>query len=253
MKNFKTLFFVSLVCILLTACNRNEPEYSGLPQEDIDVTTEYKWWILTHKNYQKPGIYLFNENTGMLEVELKLPKALQSPHALAYDGESLWVGGIGENESLYQLNPETGDIISEIPNIITEGIAIQDNFIYYSSENAIHKINKNGSFIETIETENTALTISDIAIDENSLYYLRYSETAPIVKLNLDSKSETPLETIETSGTYCLSFVDNKIITVSNLNEINQNNARTGEILSSAPTGFEGWITAIALYPIDIE
>ncbi|KAB1067434.1 DUF5050 domain-containing protein [Tamlana haliotis] len=250
MKQLKTLFFVSLVCFLLAACNRNEPEYFGTPQEDIDVTTEYKWWILTHKNYQKPGIYLFNENTGMLEVELKLPKALQSPHALAYDGESLWVGGIGENESLYQLNPETGDIISEIPNIITEGIAIQDDFIFYSSENAIHKMNKNGSLIETIETENTALTISDIAIDESSLYYLRYSETAPIVKLNLDTKTEAPIQTIETSGTYCLSFIDNKLVTVSNLNEINQNATRSGELVVSTPTDIEGWITAIALHEI---
>ncbi|MBU2949450.1 DUF5050 domain-containing protein [Tamlana agarivorans] len=253
MKIFKILIPITFTCILLTSCNRNVPDYSITPEDETTLNSEYKWWVLTHKSYQKPGIYLYNESTGIIELELKLPKSLKSPHALAYDGESLWVGGIGENESLYQLNPDTGEIIAEIPNIITEGIAVQDNFIFYSNENSIYKMQKNGALVETIDTENTALTISDIAIDDNSLYYLRYSETAPVVKLNLTTKSESQMTEIATSGTYCLSFVDNKIITVSDLNAINQNSTRTGEIISSAQTPFEGWITAIAVHEIIIE
>ncbi|WP_157614136.1 DUF5050 domain-containing protein [Pseudotamlana agarivorans] len=248
MKIFKIIIPFTLLVILCSSCNRNVPDDLEGQGSDMHLTATYKWWILTHKNYQKPGIYLYNEQTGAIEVELKLPKGLQSPHALAYDGASLWVGGIGENESIYQLDPVSGDVLSEIPNIITEGLAIQDEYIYYSSENAIHKIMKNGTVVESIQTENTALNISDIAISENLLYYLRYAETGPIVKLNLTSKSETPINTVETSGTYCLSFVENKLVTVSNLNEINQNSSRTGELISSTPTGIEGWITAIALH-----
>ena len=250
MKIFKTFIHVAFICFLLVSCNRNGPDDSDVSGNESTLNTEYKWWVLTHKNYQSPGISLYNESTGEIELELKLPKDLQSPHALAFDGESLWVGGIGENESLYQLNPETGDIISVIPNIITEGITVQDDYLFYSNENAIHKIEKNGTLVETIQTENTTLSISDIAIGDNFLYYLRYSETEPIVKLNLRTKSEATINNIETTGTYCLSFIDNKLITVSNLNDINHNSTRTGEILLSKPTGIEGWITAIALYEI---
>jgi len=245
MKIFKTFICAIYICFVLVSCNRNIPEILITP--DSGITTENKWWILTHTSYQNPGIFLYNETTATIELELKLPDNLESPHALAFDGTSLWVGGNGENESLYQLNPETGDILSEIKNINTEGIAIQDNYIFYSNLNTINKIERNGTFIEAIETQNTALNISDIAINNNTLYYLRYSETAPIVKLNLTTKSETPINNIETSGTYCLSFFENKLITVSALNEIAYNSSLTG-VISVHTTGIEGWITAIAPY-----
>ncbi|MCB4798641.1 NHL repeat-containing protein [Neotamlana laminarinivorans] len=242
--NFLKVSFLAIVlCFCMVSCNKNQPEYDITSEPSTPV--EYKWWILTHKNYQKPGIYLYDEETGLIELEISLPDDLQSPHALAFDGEYLWVGGNGENESMYQINPETGEVVNTITNIITEGIAIKDDYIYYSNLNTINIITKNGNFVDAIETENTALNISDIAISESNLYYLRYSETEPVVKLNLDSFSETPITGLTTSGTYCLAYFDYELITISALNEINHNSIQTGEILSSTPTVFEGWITAI--------
>lgn len=242
---FKRFTYITGLCFALVSCNRNIPEFSITPEPE--TTTENKWWILTHKNYQDPGIFLYNETTASIELELKLPDDLESPHALDFDGTSLWVGGNGENESLYQLNPETGEILSEIKNINTEGIAVQGDYIFYSNLNAINKIEKNGTFVESFETQNTTLNISDIAINDNSLYYLRYSETDPVIKVNLTSKSESPVGNIETSGTYCLAFFENKFITVSALNEITYHSSLTG-VISIHTTGIEGWITAIAPY-----
>jgi len=133
MKIQKTFFNLIILTVLLCSCNRNLPE-DFLFNDTIETEKiEQKWWILTHRKYQSPGISLYNETTLTIELELDLPENLESPHALAYDGTSLWVGGNGENESIYELNPETGAIKSEIRNISTEGIAVQDDYLYYSN------------------------------------------------------------------------------------------------------------------------
>ncbi|MBP0904439.1 hypothetical protein ACFSKN_12260 [Mariniflexile gromovii] len=245
MKATKTYFTLLIFTLIIASCNRDLTE-DFIAIEPIDI--EYKWWILTHKNYASPGIYLYNETTSTIELELSLPENLKSPHALAFDGESLWVGGNGENESIYQLNPETGAIISQIRNIETEGIALLDGYLYYSNYNIINKIEKNGTLVEEIPTVNSSYNIPDLAIYNDNLYYLRYSETGPVVKLSLSKKTETIIPAIETSGTYCMTIFNNEIITMSALNEINHNNIRTGLLISSQPTPFDGWITAIAPY-----
>lgn len=239
----KPILITLILGFCLVSCNRNKPVYDITRTPTEPVT--YKWWILTHKNYQKPGIYLYDEEANDIVLELSLPDDLQSPHALAFDGEHLWVGGNGENESMYQIHPDTGDIVNTIPNIITEGIAVKDNNLYYCNLNTINVITKNGGFVDTFETENTTLNISDITIFENNLYYLRYSETEPVIKLSLNTLTETPISGLTTSGTYCLTYFDYELITVSALNEINHNSIQSGDLLSSSPTNIEGWITAI--------
>lgn len=248
MKAIKTFLTLLILTIIVSSCNKNLPEDLFLTNPINNETVEYKWWILTHRNYANPGISLYNETTSTIELELDLPENLESPHALAFDGESLWVGGDGQNESIYQLNPENGAIISEIKNIKTEGIALLDEYIYYSSDNIINKIEKNGTLVEEIPTKNSSYNIPDIAIYGNDLYYLRYSENEPVIKLNLFRKTESIIPNIESSGTYCLTASNYEIITVTALNEISHFNIRTGEFISTKPTSIDGWITAIAPY-----
>lgn len=207
-----------------------------------------KLWILKHRRYQEPGIYLYNETSGILELELDLPKDLESPHAIAFDGESLWVGGIGEDETIYELDPQTGETLSEIPNIKTEGIAVDENYLYYSvyETNSIIKIDKNGTFIEEIVTKNASLSIPDIAIDGNNLYYLRYTETDPVVKLNLSSRDESFIELGGSIDTYSLTIFNSEIVGVTLFNGISRFRQHSGSFISSNLTGIEGWITAIA-------
>ena len=250
MKAAKTILTLLLLTISLSSCNKDLDDISDPivldPIDDVDI--EYKWWILTHKKYESPGIYLYNETDSIIELKLDLPENLESPHALAYDGESLWVGGEGQNESIYQLNPGNGAIISEIKNIRTEGIAFLDEHLYYSSNNIINKITKDGTLVEEITTKNSSYNIPDIAIDGNNLYYLRYSENEPIVKLNLSNKKENRIALAESTGTYCLTLSNNEIITVTPFNEISHFNQRTGAFISTQTTIIKGWITAIAPY-----
>ncbi|MFD0836811.1 hypothetical protein ACFQ0I_13615 [Mariniflexile aquimaris] len=249
MKARKTIFTLVLLTILCSACNRDLTEDIIFPS--VTENTEFKWWILTHKNYESPGIYLYNETTSTIELKLDLPENLKSPHALAFDGESLWVGGNSDNESVYQLNPETGAIISEIKNIKTEGIAVLDTYLYYSSDHVINKIEKNGTLIEAIPTKNSSYNIPDIAIYGGFLFYLRYSEKESVIKLKLSTKTESVVPGIISSGTYCLAVFNNEIITVTALNEISHNNIKTGATISTHPTEIKGWITAIAPYSQD--
>ena len=254
MKAIKTIFTLLILTILLSSCGKDFDDLTAnivLTDSIIDENIEYKWWILTHRNYEAPGIYLYNETTSEVELKLDLPENLESPHALSYDGESLWVGGIGENESIYQLNPENGTIISEIKNIKTEGIALLNEYLFYSNDKMINKIEKDGTLVEAISTKNSSYNIPDIAIDDNNLYYLRYSEKEPVIKLGLSNKKESRIPLSESTGTYCLAISNDEIITINPFNEIIHFDQKTGELISNNPTIIKGWITAIA--PYDIE
>ncbi|MFI1771724.1 hypothetical protein [Thalassobellus citreus] len=252
MKTLKYFFTLLSLAILSFSCNYDLDDITEGPAltEDpvINETDSIKIWILTHKRYESPGIYLYNETSSTIELKLELPKNLKSPHALAFDGESLWVGGEVENESIYQLNPETGAIISEIKNISTEGIAVKDDYLYYSGLSSINKIEKNGTLVEEISTKNSSYKIPDITIDGNDLYYLRYSEKEPVVKLNLSNKKENRITLAESTGTYCLTVFNNEIVTIMPFNEISRFNLQTGQLISTNTTELKGWITAIAPY-----
>lgn len=249
MKAIKTILTILIIIIFASSCNK---DFDDLTQNIILIDTtvtdtiDKKLWILTHKSYESPGIYLYNETTATIELELDLPKNLESPHALAFDGTSIWVGGIGANESIYQLNSQNGQIISEIRNIKTEGIALLDNHLYYSNNKTINKIEKTGALVEEIATQNSSYNIPDIAIADNDLYYLRYSENEPVIKLNLSNKRESTIPINESTGTYCLTISNNEIVTINPFNEIIRFNQRTGEFISNQPTIIKGWITAIA-------
>ncbi|WP_136480141.1 YncE family protein [Cognatitamlana onchidii] len=251
MKATQTIWTLLISAIIASSCHYDIDditENTGLIDPVSHENIENRWWILTHKNYEAPGIYLYNETTQSIELQLDLPENLESPHALAYDGEYLWVGGAGDNESIYQLDAENGSIISEIKNITTEGITAQDEFLYYSNDKIIHKINKDGTFIEEIPTKNSSYNIPDIAIDGNHLYYLRYSEQDPVIKIGLSDKRESKIALTESTGTYCLTIYNNEIITVNAFNEINRFNLETGVFISTQPTLIKGWITAIEPY-----
>lgn len=251
MKATKTIWTLLITTFMVCSCHYDLDDITENIILIDPISNEYienKWWILTHKSYEAPGIYLYNETTQTIELKLDLPENLESPHALEYDGESLWVGGTGENESIYQLNPENGRILSEIKDIKTEGIAILDEFIYYSDYKIINKINKDGTLVEEISTKNSSYNIPDIAIDGNDLYYLRYSEEDPVIKIGLSDLKESKISLTESTGTYCLTIYNNEIITINPFNEISRFDLETGVLISTQATEIKGWITAIAPY-----
>lgn len=257
MKIVKIILTSVILLVIVASCR--DP-YVDLTTDATQVLfgVDKKIWLLQNRRYANSGIDLYNETTGALEVELDLPEGIESAHALAYDGEFLWVGGIGENESLYKLDPQTGGTISEIPNIRTEGIAVDGNYLYYSvyETNTINKIKKDGVFVETITVKNIDYdqTIKDIAIDGDNLYYLRYlsyTETQPIVKINLSDKDESLVALSESIDTYSLTIFNGEIVGVTSTNYISRFNQFPGDLISSNPVHEDSensWITAIAPY-----
>ena len=237
---FILLFSISLISL---SCEKDSVN-------DISnkIDKNQKWWVLLHRNYENPGIYLFDENSSSFERKFDLPQELESPHALTFDGTSLWVGGMGNKESLYQIDPLSGEIVSEIKNIRTEGIVISGEFIYYSNDKFIRKIDKEGDLIDEIRTSNSSHVIPDIAIDNGDLYYLRHTEKQPVIKLEILNHSETIIPNIENTGTYCLTISNDNIITINNSNQIVQFDKVTGSLLSKTDIPMKGWITAISPY-----
>lgn len=248
MKIIKIILNSIILLALVSSCR--DPFFKTIYNTELLDTIDKKLWLLKHRKYEDSGIYLYNETSGILERELDLPKILKSPHALAYDGEHLWVGGIDQDESILQIDPQTGAILSEIPNIRTEGIAVDENYLYYSvyETNIINKIEKNGTFVEKIIAKNAALSIPDIAIDGNNLYYLSYTPTKPVVKLNLSNKKESFIALPQSIDTYSLAIFKNQIVGITRFNGISRFEQNSGTFISSNLTDIKGWITAISPY-----
>ena len=246
MKNNKYLIMKRLFALLLLfslilfSCEKED-------NLTTDFEEDTKWWILVHPTHGNGGIYLYNETDSIVELKLELPEKLTSPHALDFDGESLWIGGANSSASIFEISPIDGRILSEIDNVRTEGIASLNNDIYYAGSRNIYKISKQGGPIETIPTQ--ANVIQDIAINSANLYYVSNGETDPIFKLNQINSTEEQLLETGVDALYTLAIQNENLIVVSD-NKIRRFDINSGEKISDSNLylNFYGWITAIAPY-----
>lgn len=238
----KKLFALQLALFLLVlfSCDKEVDLPTNL-EEDT------KWWLLVHPTHGNEGIYLYNETDSIVELKIELPEKLTSPHALDFDGESLWIGGAESSSSIFEISPIDGSILSEIGNVRTEGIACLNNDLYYAGSRSIFRISKQGVPIETISTQ--ASVIQDIAINNSNLYYSSNMETDPIFKVNLANSSEEKILETEVAALYTLAIQDDNLVVIAN-NKIRRFDINSGEKISDANIylNFYGWITAIAPY-----
>ena len=215
--------------------------------DDITINSDTKWWILVHPTHGNEGIYLYNETNSSIEKIIELPNQVDSPHALEFDGEFLWLGGMGENESIYKLNPEDGTVISELTNIRTEGISYLNGELYYSFYGKINRISQDGTPIQEIALS-TNNNPTDIEINDSVMYYVHNGPIDPIVKINPTNSTEETIVETQVSGLYTLAVHDDNLIVITNFNEIRRFDITTGEKISDTETIIEGWITAIVPY-----
>ncbi|MFT5254640.1 MAG: hypothetical protein ACI87N_003717 [Flavobacteriales bacterium] len=239
----KTYLALIILTFSFISCNNDSEDFNIM---DLDT----RWWILTRPNNNSVGeseIVLYNETKSIIERTINLPTQADSPHALEFDGEFLWLGGRGANESSYKLNPEDGTVISELTNIKTEGISYLNGELYYSFYGRIYQISQDGTPIQeiTLATDNNP---SYIAINNSSLYYVYNGAIDPIIKINqTDSTEETIAET-EVTGLYTLAIHNNNLIVTTNSNAIRRFDINSGKRISDTETIIEGWITAIVPY-----
>ncbi|WP_341216338.1 hypothetical protein [uncultured Wocania sp.] len=234
--------FLALIILILSfvSCNNDNDDFNT-------IDSDTRWWILTRPNNNNIGeseIILYNETKSIIERTIDLPTQADSPHALEFDGEFLWLGGMGGNESIYKLNPEDGTVVSELTSIRTEGISYLNGELYYSFYGKIYQISQNGTLIQEI-TLSTNNNPSDIAINNSSLYYVYNGTIDPIIKINqTDSTEETIAET-EVTALYTLAIHNDNLIVTTNSNAIRRFDISSGKRISDTETIIEGWITAI--------
>ena len=267
----KLIFILSLLVIIVTSCEKIQTKSGSAGDKtraDSTATTDstdttipgdsvsntdtsqheiVKWWILVHPNSPNgtPGIYLYNETTMEEEKRLDLPDSLYSPHALDYDGNSLWLGGYDTlTSSIYELNPDDGTIRSKIRNISTEGIASVNDELFYSGNSRVFEIKKDGTPVDTFLLPTNV--IQDIAVKDNELYYVVNGSTDPIIQFDMQTEqADTVLET-NVLMLYTLCIRNNNFVVVDDNNEIRRFDRITGQKISDTKTTIDGWITAIA-------
>ena len=253
MKTSKSILFLTFFLVAFFSCN-DEPVDFTLEDNSASENNDIKWWILVHPSYGNPGIYLYNETNSTIENILPLPDSNGSPHALDFDGSSLWLGGASSinttngiltHNPIYELNPDNGEVISTIDNIRTEGISVSNNHIYYSTYGQIIEITKTGTFVSSTSVENT--TINDIAICNSIKYYVYNGSIDPIIKVNEASGQDEFILETDIPNLYTLSIRDDNFVVVSN-NHFRRFDINTGEHLSDIKIEINGWITAIAPY-----
>mgnify|MGYP003114625629 CR=1 FL=1 len=237
--------YLALIILVLSFVScENEPV-----DFEVNDDTDTKWWILTrtnNNNIGEPEIVLYNETTSTIEKKIDLPSGFSSPHALDYDGESLWIGGFHGSASILQLSPIDGAILTEIENIRTQGIACIDNYIYYSGSSNIYKIDRQGVPIETIPTQSSV--IQDIAITNLTIYYVFNGSIDPIIRINPTNSTEETITETEVTGLNTLAIHNDHLIVTTNSNAIRRFDINSGERISDTETIIEGWITAIVPY-----
>ncbi len=252
MKTSKSILFLTFFLVTFLSCNNETVDFT-LEEGSTSENNILKWWILVHPSYGNPGIYLYNETESTIEKILPLPEPEGSPHALDFDGTSLWLGGASSNNNngiitynpIYEINPDTGNVISIIENIRTEGIAIHGDHIYYSTYGQIVEITKTGTLVNSIPVEDSGIT--DLAIYNSNKYYVYNGAIDPIIKINeTTGQNEFILET-DIPNPYTLAIVDNNFVVVSN-NHFRRFDLNTKEHLSDIKIEIDGWITAIAPY-----
>lgn len=245
-----------LSSILLLFCtavlsNCSEEEVKVDLNEPLVHTNEpTKWWILTHPSGGNPGIYLYDEVNAKVDLSFNLPEDIISPHALDFDGKSLWLGGMGDNQYIYEISPIDGSVLSKIPNIQAQGIAIVGDEIYYSQWSQLFSIKKDGVKLDSFMVNSNAIV--DIAIHNSSVYIAVNGATDPIILFDKKTGEMKDLFDTEVIGLSTLTTYDNYFVVVDDAFQIVRIDIGTHEVISRSSIKMPwSWITAITPYNVN--
>lgn len=261
MQKYYIVLFLSVIGLGFTYITESEDKAN---KSNLEVLEEAKkWWILSHKSYGEPGIILYNETTDEIEKLLPIPNPELSSHALDYDGGSLWLSGAlpsktnpyRECDTLFQISPEDGSVISAMPGIRTQGVSVSDDYIYYSgwsfSRAAIYTITKAGELVDTYQTEELIHSLE--VIEGVEMYAMTANKESPLLHLDLATNK---LDTIFLPGHKSrrnIIIENNEIITIeqggiNSPNILKRYNKETQELISEKIISVNGWLTAFAPY-----
>ena len=206
-------------------------------------------WVLVHPTNAPlgPGLFLFDEARQAIIRRLPLPDGVTSPHALAWDGRSLWLGGVDAEPGIREIDPADGRVLSRWAFAVTEGIAIDGDTLWYAAVIStliplVH-VAGDGTTLESITLPE--VTVQDLVMADGALYYLVDDDADRIMRFDPATRSSTELVRNVDVAPYSLGF-DGAHLAVAVDGRIRRYDPSTGALESDRPFAVPGWITAIA-------
>lgn len=215
---------------------------------DGAVVTAPLVWVLVHPSDapRGPGLFLFDEARQEVIRQLPLPDGCTSPHALAWDGRSLWLGGVDVEPAIRELDPADGRVLSRWPGAVTEGIAFDGDTFWYaavlSSLTPLVHVARDGTTLGSVTLSEVA--VQDLVSAEGALYYLVNDDADRIMRFDTATGSATELARNVDVAPYSLGF-DGTHLAVAVDGRIRRYDPSTGALVREGPFAVPGWITAI--------
>lgn len=238
----------------------------GYPTVDLDWSQENpnplqfhgaaSLWLLIHPTdapSRGPGIVEVDED-GVELSRLPLPPDATSPHGLAWDGSMLWMSDLG-TDGLYALDPDTGAVISFLPGISTQGVAVDGDGLWVAGD-GVYRVDHTG--LRTDERPSPPV-VQDVAYDGVAVITLTNGATDYATRIS-PTGEQTKLREPVTEGNTgsAMTAWHSELVLVDQLWDeqdheydtvLRHVNPFTGALLSYEPLPVEGEITALAFRP----
>lgn len=242
-----------------SASHRETETVEGAPCVPPDVPARFFWFLVhpTNAPPDGPGIYLQEEGAEKSACKLGLPERLISPHALAYDGDLLWVGGAVSAEprgAIFAIDPKTGEVVNEIATTgLPEGVAVAGDNLWYGasfwpgfgSRARLVQIDRAGNTLDEVVPESSV--VQDVAVLDDRLFYAVNDEVDRILEVMPDGAPER--EVVRHAGgndaVYTLTSRLGLLV-VEGGGALHGYDPDSGEMRTTVAHGVGGWITAIA-------
>jgi DNA-binding beta-propeller fold protein YncE len=239
------LVVIALSFVLVISCDDD-----GIRPEKKDI----KFWMLVRQvgTPANGEIVLYNLTDSLIERRFSVPPGLVSPHALAWDGASLWIGGAASNDSIYEIDPDDGTILHTIAGKRTEGIAIAGSTIWYSTVSPIAdsliQINREGIALRKIPVADAV--INDLDTNGEWIYYAVNDDIDRIVRVDpvTGAASDFISDTFDGGKLYTVAIHGEYLFVIDDQNQGNTLrtfNRETGEFISDTRVYIDGWITGL--------
>lgn len=218
------------------------------------------FWFLVHPTQAPPdgpGIYLYDEDSEEIVCKVELPEPFSSPHALAYDGELLWVGGIVNEDpmrgAILAIDPKTGEVVDELVTTgMPEGLAVAGDTLWYGANDwpdsacraRLVQIDRDGEILDELVPERCL--VQDIAKLDDRLFYVVNDEADRILEVMPDGSAEREVASrAGGNAVYTLSSRLGRLV-VEGYGALHWFDPDSGEAQARVPHNVPGWITAIA-------
>ncbi len=204
-------------------------------------------WVVVHPSDAPSGagMYLFDESAQEVLRQLPLPDGVTSPHAILWDGSSLWLGGHDRVPAIREIDPETGAVRSLWAGVVTEGVATDGESYFYVADaiSPLLRVDRAGTVLSSIALPEG--TIQDLVWARGALYYLVNDGPDRIVRLDPETGAREDVARTGLGAPYSLGF-DGTFVVVAMNGRAYRFDPETGELVSDSDFAVPGWITAIS-------